>query len=256
MAEIKVTFPFSIQNVAITPKKVIENYLVGLPVNLGENGFTESAIVFYVRQAMLEIETLFNIKIFEQEIYQEIDFNRNEFMSCGLVKTDYPINDAISLEFRFGANITILRFHESWLKENKNNTNGVPYRKIHVMPQYPYALAYTGVPFSPGWFVNTLPYNGIPDYLQFKYKTGWKCCPEDLQNLIGMMAAVQMLHHLSNVVIAPGITFQLAGIDGLSNSLSVGEFAYKASINNLNGRIRDLRAILERKYKGYPLNVI
>lgn len=251
MGEIIASYPIRANRLPISPNDVIKRYCVGLPINYGKGQLTDDTIIYYIRQATQEVENFLNIKIYEQDIFEEVNYSICDAKSHLYLSTIYPVVDTKSMSFHYGNNFKLVDLAKEWHVIKQNKTNGVPWRRVNLMPVFPSITSYIYYPMIKYIGMNDRADGTIPDFIKLEYKTGWKCCPDDIKELIGLLAAVNIVFYLSNTTLTPGLTFQLVGIDGLSNSQSVGDYAFKAYLKNLEDRTKRQRDQLKVKYVGY-----
>ena len=62
--------------------------------------------------------------------------------------------------------------------------------------------------------------NIFPNYWHAKYLTGFKKIPNDLLNVLGMLASINVLNIAGDIILGAGIASYSLSLDGLSQSIS------------------------------------
>ena len=137
--------------------------------------------------------------------------------------------------------------------------------QVQVVPgkELSFTLAYTGgsplfgyeslVPrvYTPGWFnyTYTAGYNGTD-----------KPYPADIQDAIGLLAAILPLDTAGDLIVGAGIASKSMSMDGLSTSINTTSSAtnsgYNARAISYMNRYKTLMGSLRAKYKGAPVGVL
>jgi hypothetical protein len=211
-----------------------ENFLWGIPLCNQSTGQSLSDEVF--KQKMLSaqkfVENYLGIKLFKQLIEESKDFVREEFYSWGFIKTSYPINEPLSLQGCLNNQVQIT-YPKEWL-DVKKSSDQVRYNNLYILPngQNNSTTQFLAVQYSQ--YFSFYGARIIPNYWKIKYCTGFDAIPDDLINIVGKLASIELLPIIEMTVVGGGTTFGLASqslsLDGLSQSIS------KANGGNIFGQ--------------------
>lgn len=230
----------------MSTSEFIDTYLFGIPLtNKAGQTISPSALKVHIQGAQEEIERYLSLKIRKQIILEEKDYNRNDWMSWGYMRTTYPVNKAFELK-GFVNTVQQMDMPTAWLSVRDSNDE-LKYRQIHVVPvaatTIQYSTIYNGV-VPLGFFSN----DTIPNYWRSVYCTGFNRVPMDLLNVIGKLGAINVFHVLGNLILGtPGLQSKSISIDGLSQSYQT-QGSYKAIVE---AYLKDLEISLPRLYNYY-----
>jgi len=258
MPTITLQAPYEINSLAISPAKLLNVYFFGIEqiVTKGQR-LSDEVLSFYIKSAQEEIEEFLSIKLRKQVVFETQDFNRNLWQQWGFVQTKYPVNKALELK-GFYNSVLQITYPSEWLSA-KQGSDGLYYRQLHVVPNgsdvafQNNAVVHTGLTPHLGFAY----YDNIPNYWHIVYCTGFDKTPNDIVNIIGKLASINIFHLLGDLILGAGIASQSIGIDGLSQSISTTSSATNAGYGSrIQGYLADLKQALPRlkaKYKGYSI---
>lgn len=208
-----------------TSEEFKENYLWGLPLSnpITHAKVTDDMLRLKIIAAQEFLEKYLDIKLFKQLMIESQDYHRAEFSSWGFVRTDYQVNECLSLEGRLNEH-TQITYPKEWLTTKKSSDKTVRFPHVYIIPngmnnsttkflavQYSQYFAFYGADY-------------IPDYWQLKYCTGFDEIPYEIINVIGKIASISILPVLEMGIGGQGAMFGLASqslsLDGLSQSVS------------------------------------
>jgi len=248
----------------ISPEELLNNYLFGIPMcsNDGRKMSKES-IIQHIQSAQTQVENLFNIKLTKQVIEENRDFNRQEFMSWGFIRTMYPINYIDNLQGWIN-DVCQIQYPREWLSIKKQEDVAV-YRNVYLIPNTgsregatmtQNSLIYNGISPHLAWFGQTY----IPNYWRMRYITGWDKVPADLLEFVAKIAAMNVLAVIGDILYGIGLTSVQITLDGVSQSTPLTR---SSSGGLFGGRIKtyidDLERmlpILSSKYRGIPFEIL
>lgn len=206
----------------LSPTELIENYLFGIPLCANDGRkISSQAISQHIKSAQEQIESLFSIKLTKQVIEENRDFNRQEFMSWGYIRTMYPIAYIDNLEGWIN-NVCQITYPKEWLSI-KRQVDVAVYRNVYLIPNTgskegatmtQNSLIYNGLSPHLGWFGQSY----IPNYWKPRYITGWDKIPADLFDFIAKFATISVLAILGDILYGVGITSIQLSLDGVSQS--------------------------------------
>lgn len=223
-------------SLVLNSSELRDKYFYGIDIR-SKDGQTisEDTWRFYIQAAQESIEKEFGIKLKKQVYNEDISYDRGDFEQFGFIRTTYPVNRAIGLN-GFVGTIKQIQYPEEWLSNKKSNDKIGYYRQMYIVPNQNAArtgtLVYNGiVPY-----IGILGYSTIPNYWNVSYLTGFDKVPNDLVNIVGMMASLGPFGIMGDLIFSnPGISSQSLSIDGLSQSLSG---VANANGNMMSGRIK------------------
>jgi hypothetical protein len=248
----------------MSPEELLNNYLFGIPMcsNDGRKMSKES-IIQHIQSAQTQVENLFNIKLTKQVIEENRDFNRQEFMSWGFIRTMYPINYIDNLQGWIN-DVCQIQYPREWLSIKKQEDVAV-YRNVYLIPNTgsregatmtQNSLIYNGISPHLAWFGQTY----IPNYWRMRYITGWDKVPADLLEFVAKIAAMNVLAVIGDILYGIGLTSVQITLDGVSQSTPLTR---SSSGGLFGGRIKtyidDLERmlpILSSKYRGIPFEIL
>lgn len=248
----------------MSPTELIENYLFGIPLcsNDGRK-MSSTAISQHILTAQAQIESLFSLKLTKQVIEENRDFNRQEFMSWGYIRTMYPIVYIDNLEGWIN-DVCQITYPKEWLSI-KRQADVAVYRNVYLIPNTgskggatmtQNSLIYNGLSPHLGWFGQSY----IPNYWRPRYITGWDKIPADLFDFIAKFAALNVLAVIGDVLYGIGVTSINISLDGVSQNTPLARSAQgglfagriKTYVDEMN---RTLPA-LKSKYRGIAFEVL
>lgn len=251
-------------DVVMSPTELREKYLFGIPMCSNDGTkMSSSAIVQHILAAQTQVENLFSLKLKKQVIEENRDFQKQEFMSWGYIRTMYPIVYIDNLEGWIN-DVCQITYPKEWLSIKKQEDIAV-YRNLYLIPNTgsrngatmtQNSLIYNGLSPHLGWFGQTY----IPNYWRPRYITGWDKVPADLLDFIAKIAAVNVLSVMGDILYGVGITSLQVSLDGVSQSTPLtrsgqgGLFAgrIKQYIDDVDRMLPTLKS----KYRGISFEVL
>lgn len=247
----------------ISVQDFLRTYLFGVNIldDQGNNLLSQTDIVEkYILAAQTEIENALNLKLVPQDVEEQKDYNRDDFIKWGYIRTTYPVNKPISMVGFIGETKQI-EYPPEWLSSRKTSDNVGFRRSFNVVPNSPNnsptvnSVAYYGYLPQASFWGN---YN-IPNYWVIKYKTGFNECPADIINVVGKLASINLFHIAGDLILGAGIANQSLSIDGLSQSIGTTSSAtnsgYGARIEGYIEDIKNAMPTLISTYRGILFTV-
>lgn len=237
-------------------------YFLGIPItDANGNPMSDTDIEFHIRTAQEEIENFLSVKFARQVYEEERDWDYDQWKQWGHISATYLVRKAISLK-GFLNSTQQIDYPEEWLSVKYTN-DGIKYhRTISLVPIHGSAnslsnnVIYTGVAPHIGYLGN----QHIPNYWLVKYITGWEKVPNDVLDIIGKFAAIQIFHQLGDLIVGAGIASKSISVDGLSQSISTTSSATNAGYGaRIIGYWKDIERKLPQLqlyYKGITIGVV
>lgn len=247
-----------------SPSEFREGFLYGIPLCNSVTGHSISEAVYKekILAAQQYIENFLGIKFFKQVIFETKDFNREEFMTWGHIKTSWQINEICSLIGKYN-NTTLITYPKEWLCVKRSNSNdNSKWKQLHIVPSGAATSqsVYGAVNFNQLTFYRNQ--NNIPNYWHISYITGFDRIPEDLMELVGIKASLEILPQIEMVVgVANSRLFGMTGssvsIDGLSQNTSKisGGNIFQSRIALYKEKLEKELQALKGIYKGISFDV-
>ena len=248
----------------ISPTELLEIYLFGIPTcsNDGRK-LSSQSLSQHIKNAQKQVESLFSIKLTKQVIEETRDFNRQEFMSWGYIRTMYPVSYIDNLEGWIN-DVCQTTYPREWLSIKKQEEVAV-FRNVYLIPNTgsrsgatmtQNSLIYSGISPHMGWFGQ----NYIPNYWRPRYITGWDKIPADLFDFVSKYAALNVLAIIGDILYGIGVTSIQMSLDGVSQntpltrSASGGLFAGRMKFysEDINKQLPSLKS----KYRGTTFEVL
>lgn len=249
----------------VSPTELRENYLFGIPMCSPDGTrIANSTLLQHILNAQKLVENLFSLKLLKQVIEENRDFNRQEFMSWGYLRTTYPVVYIDNLEGWIN-DVCQITYPREWLSIKKQ-ANVAVFRNIYLIPNTgskngatmtQNSLIYNGLSPHLGWFGQTY----IPNYWRPRYITGWDEVPADLMDFISKVAAINILAVIGDVLYGVGVTSISISLDGVSQNTPLtrsgqgGLFSgrIKTYTDDMNN---NLIPVLKSKYRGIPFECL
>lgn len=212
------------EGVLMSATELREKYLFGIPVCTTDGRkLPPNSIKHQIAVAQKRIENLFSIKLKKQVIEESRDFIREEFNRWGYIRSMYPISYIDSLKGYINEACQANYPHD-WLVIKRISSVAI-YRNVYLIPNSSSvngatmnqtSLIYNGISPHLGWFGKS----DIPNYWRLKYITGWDDdeIPEDLIDLIGKYAAINVLGAIGSYLYGVGLTSISVSLDGVSQN--------------------------------------
>lgn len=251
-------------DIIISPSELIENYLFAIPLcsNDGRR-ISTNALQQHILSAQTAVENLFNIKLKKQVIEENRDFERQDFMSWGFIRSMYPIAYIDNLEGWIN-DVCQITYPREWLSIKKQEFTAV-YRNVYLIPNTgsregahmtQQSLIYNGISPHLGWFGQ----NYIPNYWRLRYITGWDKIPADLLDFVCKFAAINVLNVIGDILYGVGLSSIQLSLDGVSQSTPLtrsgqgGLFAGR--IKTYTDELNNMLPFLKSKYRGISFEVL
>jgi len=266
MPELRLKIKFNKnEGLIMSPSELLDLYLSGIPL-CHPNGakVSQSTVKQKIVAAQRQLENFLSIKLNRQEIFETQDFNRQEWMSWGFIKTVYPIMEPKILEGYINE-IKQVTYPKDWLSI-KNNNDKTKFRNLHLVPNTGgdgatmtnHGFAFSGITPHLGYYGS----DHIPNYWRVTYCTGWKPgeIPAELLDAVGKLAAMQLLSITGDLIFGAGIGNQSISIDGISQTYSTtkggGKGAFAGRIEQYKNELENELARLKAEYVGITFRVV
>jgi hypothetical protein len=247
----------------LSPTELKELYLYGIhPLSRDGSMIPEYVWEQKIHSAQNEIEKFLAIKLCRQLISEKLTYFRDDYLNnLPILNTSFPVFKTIRLLGLLNG-VEQIRYPESWCNQYESSDQGQT-RRINIVPSGAAVGAATnvvllGVMAQLG--IRSL--NLVPNYWTVNYLSGWdpKGLPQEIIDIIGKLAAIQILAIYGDIVLAPGLSGQSLSIDGLSQSLntviSSRGSAFSGRISQYILDIKDTLQRLEHSYKGINFAVL
>jgi hypothetical protein len=143
------------------------------------------------------------------------DYRNSDFYSWSYIKLyQYPVISVESVKLLFPSNSELIDYPPEWFKVTKDS--GI----LEMVPDastIPLSYLSNGV-YLPEFI---LAKQMVPQVLEVEYTAGFEesKIPMDLNDLIGLRAAIDVMEIMGDLIIGAGIANQSIGIDGMSQSV-------------------------------------
>lgn len=229
-------------NQFFSSKEFKTKYLYGLPIDKDGASIPEDVFDFYINVAKEQIESLLNLRLDKQIIKEQKDFYYDDWIHWSYLKTTYPVVCPIALDGFLGTTKQV-KYPRQWLQARKTNDGKLYSRILYMVPTYnnvnsQNSIIFSGVMPNLNWYASHRANNHIPCYWNIEYVTGFDKVPADIINVVGMLASIQILAKLSDILMGArqagiggqnstggigwGVNSKSISIDGLSQSISSG----------------------------------
>jgi len=241
------------EGLSISPSELLELYFFGIPLKTQDGKqMSDQVLKTYIKSAQEEIEGYLNVRITKQVIEERRDFIREDYRDWGFVRVNYPVVEPISL-IGFINDVQQVTYPVEWLSARTSNDGHSFFRNVYLVPSGTKAAQYSGITPHVGYFGAS----HIPQYWKVRYCTGYNQVPNDMLNIIGKLAAINVFHIMGDLILGAGIASQSIGIDGLSQSISTTSSATNAGYGaRITGYLADLKLAMPRlkaKYDGFEM---
>lgn len=265
MPKIRLKMTYGVRVVsALSSSELVDKYLFGIPMcsNDGRKISSET-IQHYINTAQATVENLLGIKISKQVIEESKNFIRQEFVSWGYIQATYPVRTIDNLQGWING-VCQINYPKEWLSLKKTDEVAM-FRNIYLIPNTgsssgakftSNSIIYNGISPHLGWFGKEY----IPNYWRFRYVTGWDKCPDDLKDLIGKFAAINVLAIIGDILYGVGMTSISISLDGVSQNTPLtrsgqgGLFAGRIKL--YTDQINEMMPAIKQKYRGIQFNVL
>lgn len=260
MPKISYSLKSTKNDLPISPEQLAGRYFFGIPINdPNGNVMTNENIGFHIRAAMESIEGFLNLKLTKQVMEESLGYHINDYKHWGFIPTSFPVLKAGAL-LGFLGNVQQIEYPREWLSVKKTTDPTGLHRMISLVPNAgspeTNSVAYSGISPHMGWFGRQT----IPNYWTVRYVTSFERIPEDILDVIGKLASINIFHQLGDIILGAGIASQSIGIDGLSQSISTTSSATNAGYGaRITGYLDDLKLskpALKEKYGSMTLGIM
>lgn len=226
-----------------------QRYLFGLPLEKDGKPIPTETFEYYLDVAKEQIEDLLNLKLSKTYIKEQKDFHYDDWIHWSYIKASYPVVYPRFLRGFLGTTKQV-DYPQPWLQARKTDDGKLYSRILYMVPTYnsvtsQNSIIFSGIMPNLNWFASRGGTGQIPGYWNMEYITGFDKIPSDILHVVGMIASVQILPVISDMLmgnrqvgetgsgIGWGINSKSISIDGLSQSLSSG-----ASNGIFNARLK------------------
>jgi hypothetical protein len=230
MPTLSFTAPFAKNTQLLYSAQEIRNmYLYGIRFSGNSSNpqpsFSDEDIEFQVKAAQKEIENYLGVKLFRQIYSETLQFDNDDWRYWSYIKTTYMVVCPLKLE-GFLNTTKQATFPAEWLSSKRESSDELYHRSIYLVP-----AGNTGAVTNSVIYAGLLPNLGylnagrIPNYWTATYTTGFAVIPNDLIQLVGILATINLLYIAGNNTLGmQGVGSSSISIDGLSQSMSTNNY--------------------------------
>lgn len=249
--------------IGFSAEEFVENYLFGIPLEVGKQKISESVIQFHLDNTVEKIENLLQIKLEKQIISEKKDFNYDDWIHWSYVKATYPVVCGLRMVGYLG-NVKQTQFPANWIAVRKSSDEKIYSRNLYMVPTYGQqtnhnnSVVVFGLMPSLNWFAPYSSRGQIPLYWTLEYITGFDNIPKDILSVVYKLTAIQILMILNDAMVGSsggnatgmgwGVTSKSISLDGLSQSVS----SIASSTGMFGPRIKQYARDLWDDGKGNP----
>jgi hypothetical protein len=246
----------------LSPTELKELYLYGINPKARDG----SEIPTYVweqkiKSAQSEIEKFLAIKIVRQLFSETLTYFRDDYLNnLPLLSSSFPVVKPVTLLGKIN-NVEQIRYPQSWLSCYESSDEWAM-RRISLIPSGSATGATSLILMGLMSQLGLRSLNIVPQYWSVQYLTGWtpQKMPMELVDIVGKLAAVQILSIYGDVVLPPGLSGSSLSIDGLSQSIntviSAKGGAFSGRISQYLQDIKDTLLRLKITYTGVNFAVL
>lgn len=239
-----------------------EQWLQGIPLCNPYTGETisDDFISQRILAAQQRIENELGIKLNQQTILEQKDYVKEEFQQFGFLKASWPVLSICSLKGRLNER-TVITYPAEWLSHRRDNAD-TPHNTIYIIPNGAASITFHQLmTYYPHYF-SYFGTRQLPNYWQIHYVTGFKQVPEELIELVGLVASIYVLPQIELSIgggnpTTFGLASQSLSLDGLSQSTSKinGGNIFSNRMKDFGTRLKEDVQRLKGIYSGIKFDV-
>jgi hypothetical protein len=247
----------------LSPTELKELFLYGIN-SLSRDGSVIPVSVWEqkIRVSQDRIEKFLAIKLCRQLVMETLNYFRDDYLfNLPILNTQWPVYKPVRLLGLLN-NTEQVKYPTEWLN-NYIGSDDMSTRRINLVPSGASVgtssnILLIGIMAQLG--IRSL--NLVPNYWTAQYLTGWSPnkMPSEIVDIIGKLAAIQILAIWGDIILPPGLSGSSLSIDGLSQNIttpiSSKNSAFGGRISQYTQDIKDTLQQLERTYKGLNFVVL
>lgn len=253
------------EGLVMSPSELITNFLQGIPMCFPDGRSLNMGLIKQkLLSAQKQIENFLSIKLIKQIINGERkDYYANDYQNYGYLKTSYPINEPLALQGLLNEVVQIT-FVKEWLSIKRPQSIGT-FRNLYILPNTGGAGAVTNANAYTLAFAGSSPMLGlfgsefIPNYWKVTYCTGFDIIPMDIIDVLGKLAAIQVLSILGDILLGLGVASSTLSLDGLSQTIATTKSAkggiFAGRISQYSEELKNDLANLKGQYRAITFSV-
>jgi hypothetical protein len=266
MPSLTLTIQYAKNSSAILSSTELQQlYLTGITLeDQYGNPIDQSTIEFHIEAAQKEIQDYLSVKMMRMAYRENRDYMYDDWIKWGYMPTTYPVVTPVSLQGFLNTTLQI-DYPNQWLSAKKQSPDEDLYhRNISLVPVQGASTSaiagqtvYVGIAPLIGYWGN----KNVPNYWEMIYITGFLKPPADILNMIGRMAATNLLLVIGDIIAGvPGLASKSVGIDGLSQSVtttaSSGKTTFSGRIDAWRKEMDRQLPLLKARYCGFTFGVL
>jgi hypothetical protein len=247
----------------LSPAELRDLYLYG--ITLKSRDGSEIPVTTWetkIKSCQLEIEKFLAIKLVRQLFTEKLTYYRDDYLNnLPILNTSFPVYKTVRLLGLLN-NVEQIKYPVEWCNSYSASDQG-QVRRINLVPSGSATSASTNVVLMGVMAqLGIRSLNLVPNYWTAQYLTGWDpgALPMEIVDIIGKLAAIQILSIYGDLVLPPGLSGSSLSIDGLSQSLntpiSAQGGAFSGRIKQYTQDIITTLQRLEHSYKGINFAVL
>jgi hypothetical protein len=241
----------------LSPAELRDLYLYG--INLKSKDGSELPVSTWemkIKSAQQELEKFLAIKLVRQIIIEKLTYFQDDYLnSLPIMITSFPVFKTVRL-LGYLNGVEQIKYPVEWCNQYEGPDQGQN-RRISLVPSGSATSAATNVVLLGVMAqLGIRALNLVPNYWTAAYLTGYTpdYLPADMLDVVGKLAAIQILSIYGDLVLSPGLSGFSLSIDGLSQSLNTPisgqNAAFGGRIKQYTQDIITTLQRLERTYKG------
>lgn len=244
----------------MSAQDIKDTYLYGVATNAPNTPeIPDESLSFWIEKATSSLEDALTIRIKKQIINEDLDFDYQSAKEWYYLKATYPINEVLRLEGSYGmgnAEARVTTVPLEYVNVRRTGSRETAPRVLHIVANtLPITWQFYFTPTT--LYANQ---NHIPYFWKIRYCTGFDIVPDELIGYIAMMAMVDILNVLGDVLFGAGFANFSLSIDGLSQSAGTTNSATSATFGARLGQYKKILDSqlegLKATYKGITFSII
>lgn len=245
-----------------TPQWLKDRYLFGIDLTDDSNTpFPDALFEHAIASAVETLESELDLVLKDKTTYDDrVDAHMQDSSSFYLTRLrKRPVWEVTKLEVQIG-DFPAATFPTSWATPREplsGQVQIIPGRETNFNVMYVGGHALFG-------YDALVPRRYTPAYFKFEYEAGYdgttKPYPYEIQDAIGLLAAMLPLDTAGDLIVGAGIASKSMSMDGLSTSINTTSSAtnsgYGARVIQYMNRYKRLIESLQAKYRGVSVGVI
>ncbi len=234
---------------------LLQRYMFGIDLTDDQgNRLPDAVFQFYILAGIEYLEHQLDIKILPTTYVEKQDYYASDYQQFNYLQLDnYPIISVDRFDVKYPTGQSVVSYPTEWLRVDPEHGH------LRIVPT---SGTLSEMLIGAGGSYLPIIYSGmgnLPHLFEIEYVAGFERIPNNILDLIGMLASLGPFNIFGDLITGAGIGNLSLSLDGLSQSITTTQSAmyggYGSRVSQYLKQVKEQIPLLRRYYKGIRMAV-